>query len=202
MLRRLASSFGCCTWLPSQPCSPWMLVVLVLILLDWIPLRALLPGAGEGGTGGRGDVVHVCLAGDILIVGETYISLGYNQMNEFNDPPPAATQVVWWSVFVRSFMSRVLRSQGWWCRIFPPKTCFFLGVIHSESSHWMAEIGAARFCWKHPWSLKLALKTNHCEKKDTPAITCPSQQNLQVLLPAGYVAYVWWSEARRCCRRF
>ena len=50
MLRRLASSFGCCTWQPSQPCSPWMLVVLVLILLDWIPLRVSLPGAGEKGT--------------------------------------------------------------------------------------------------------------------------------------------------------
>lgn len=98
--------------------------------------------ARSWGTGGRGDVtdvVHVCLAGDILIVGETYISLGYNQMNEFNDPPPAATQVFDGVYWLEVLCQNVLRSQGWWCRIFP----YFFLVIHSESSHWMAEI--ARF---------------------------------------------------------
>ena len=66
----------------------------------------------ELGKGERGNVVHVCLAGDILIVGETYISLGYNQMNEFNDPPPAATQVFDGVYWLEVLCQNVLRSQG------------------------------------------------------------------------------------------
>lgn len=163
MLRRLVSSFGCCTWLPSQPCSPWMLVVLVLILLDWIPLRALLPGAGEGGTGGRGT----CSFGGWHSNSRRNIHFFGIQSNErVQWSTTSSNPGVWWSVLVRSFMSRVLRSQGWWCRIFLQQNVFFcpfrflsLDGLRLLPTFFLNILEAEK---NLPW-------TNHCPKDVTPA---------------------------------